>query len=194
MKTVCGHTIDAYSAMIEKFHGHLAPGLLVGGFMVDLAQRNRPSGEFFDVLCETAVCLPDAIQLLTPCTYGNGWLKVVNVGRFALTMFEKQGGQGVRVFLDAHRLEAFPEIKNWFLKLKPKKEQDKDALLRQIVEAGDAILGFSPVLVDRSLVGKSKGGAIAFCPACDEAYPAKDGDHCRACQGLVLYDATGTRV
>ncbi len=46
--------------------------------MVDLALKNLPKGEFFDALCETPACLPDAVQLLTPCTVSNGWLKVVN--------------------------------------------------------------------------------------------------------------------
>jgi formylmethanofuran dehydrogenase subunit E len=187
MKTICGHSIEEYIAMIEKFHGHLAPGLLIGGFMVDLAQRNRPDGEFFDYLCETSVCLPDAIQILTPCTYGNGWLKVVPIGRFALAMFEKQGGKGVRVHLDMERLKQYGEIHSWFMKLKPKKEQDKGALIAQILEAGDAILGATAVQVAPGLVGKQKTGPNAICPSCGEAYPAKDGGTCRACAGTVLY-------
>ncbi len=81
MTTICGYSTEEYLAMVVKFHGHQAPGLMIGGFMVDMAMRERPEGEFFDVLCETSVCLPDAVQLLTPCTYGNGWLKVVDIGR-----------------------------------------------------------------------------------------------------------------
>ena len=65
----------------------------------------RPCGScrrgcLFDAICETRNCLPDAVQLLTPCTIGNGWLKVVNVGRFALTLYDKYQGEGVRVYLD----------------------------------------------------------------------------------------------
>ena len=189
MKNVCGYTIEDYITKIEKFHGHLAPGLLIGGFMVDLAQNNRPEGEFFDVLCETSVCLPDAIQILTPCTYGNGWLKVINIGRFALAIFEKQSGKGVRVYLDAKKLHEYPEIKNWFLKLKPKKEQDTDKLIHEIIAAGNAILGMKPIIVDKSLIGNSKGGMIGICPACGEAYPVKDGSQCLACQGMIIYSS-----
>ncbi len=148
METICGCSIDEYVIKVKEFHGHLAPGLLIGGFMVDTAMRNLPPGEFFDVLCETAACLPDAAQILTPCTYGNGWLKVVNVGRFALTLFEKTGGEGVRVYLDAGKLDEYAEIKNWFLKLTPKREQDGDRLIREIAEAGSRILGVTRVQVN----------------------------------------------
>ena len=117
-----------------KFHGNPAPGLLIGGFMVDMAMRERPEGEFFDVLCETSVCLPDAVQLLTPCTYGNGWLKVVDIGRFAITVFEKYSGKGVRVHLDASKLGDYPEIKSWFFRLKRKEEQDQEKLMGEIRE------------------------------------------------------------
>ena len=89
--TICGLTFDQYIEKIKGFHGHVAPGMVLGGFMVDLAYRNLPDGEFFDAVCETRACLPDAIQILTPCTVGNGWLKIVNLGRFALSFFEKPG-------------------------------------------------------------------------------------------------------
>jgi formylmethanofuran dehydrogenase subunit E len=187
METICGYSIDEYIIKVKGFHGHLAPGLLIGGFMVDTAMRNLPSGEFFDVLCETAACLPDAVQILTPCTYGNGWLKVVNVGRFALTFFEKTGGEGVRVYLDAGKLDEYAEIKNWFLKLTPKREQDGDRLIREITGAGSRILGVTRVQVNGAFIGKKSGGKISICPACGEAYPARDGASCLACQGTALY-------
>ena len=60
-------------------------GVVIGGFMVDMAYKHLPEGVLLDAFCETEKCLPDAIQLLTPCTMGNGWLKVNNIGRFALT-------------------------------------------------------------------------------------------------------------
>ena len=69
--------------LVSSFHGYAAPGVIIGGFMVDLAYRYLPEEGLFDALCETPKCLPDAIQLLTPCTLGNGWLTVVNTGRFA---------------------------------------------------------------------------------------------------------------
>lgn len=187
MQTICGRSIEDYLKMVEEFHGFRAPGVLIGGFMVDHAMKNRPAGDFFDAICETPVCLPDAVQLLTPCTYGNGWLRVVDVGRYALALYEKHGGAGVRVHLDAVKLDGFPEIKDWFLRLKPKREQDSDALCRQIIEAGSLILGMRMVKVDPSFLGKEHGKGIVICSVCGEAYPAEAGKSCLACRGTPLY-------
>jgi formylmethanofuran dehydrogenase subunit E len=187
MSTICGHSIEDYMAMVERFHGHPAPGLLAGGFMVDLAKKNLPEGEFFDALCETTVCLPDAIQILTPCTFGNGWLRIVDTGRFALALFEKHGGEGVRVYLDAGKLSSFPEYESWFFRKKPKREQDRECLMREIAQAGVSVLGMGRVRVHESLIGKKKGGTTGLCPGCGEAYPLSSWDRCIGCTGVPLY-------
>ena len=57
---------EDYLGLVKAFHGNVAPGLVIGGFMVDLAQRRLPAGVLFDAICETRNCLPDAVQLLTP--------------------------------------------------------------------------------------------------------------------------------
>ena len=130
------YSYDEYLQLVKSFHGHIAPGLIIGGFMVDLALRRLPEGVLFDAISETRACLPDAVQLLTPCTIGNGWLKVVNLGRYAVNLYDKYEGAGVRVWMDAAKVADWPEIKSWYLKLKPKAEQDKDLLMEQIREAG----------------------------------------------------------
>ena len=73
---ICNLKFDEYVEKIKSFHGSSAPGMILAGFMVDLAMKNLPEGEFFDVICETQHCLVDAVQILTPCTVGNGWLKM----------------------------------------------------------------------------------------------------------------------
>ena len=181
------HSYEEYVNLVTSFHGHLAPGLLIGGFMVDLALKKLPEGELFDAMCETPVCLPDAVQILTPCTIGNGWLKIVNFGRFALTLYEKTEGQGIRVYLDPARMEPWPEIKSWFFKLKPKKEQDLQVLLDQIKEAGHDILSIQKVHLQPQFLKKRSLGKTALCTQCGEAYPVKDGALCLACQGETPY-------
>jgi formylmethanofuran dehydrogenase subunit E len=152
-----------------------------------MARRNLREGTVFNAICETTVCLPDAIQLLTPCTVGNGWLKIINLGRFALSLYDKDQGKGFRVFLDAKKLDNWPEIKNWFFKLKPKSEQNIELLMAQIKEAGETLSGIHPVRVRPELLKKEKRGAIVTCPCCQEAYPANDGAVCRGCQGQSPY-------
>jgi len=187
MHEIGSYTYDDYCKRVKAFHGTLAPGILVGGFMVDLARRNLPPGTLFDVICETVQCLPDAVQLLTPCSVGNQWMKIIDVGRFALTLYDKDTGEGVRVHMDSGKLERWPAIREWFFKLKPKREQDLGLLVEEIREAGADICGMDKITV---LPGFLRGGrekSVTICPICGEAYRAGDGAVCPACsQGELL--------
>jgi formylmethanofuran dehydrogenase subunit E len=184
---ICTYSFEEYLQRVKSFHGHLAPGLIIGGFIVDLAMKNLPEGEFFDAVSETPVCLPDAVQLLTPCTIGNGWLSIVNFGRFAVTLYEKYTGKGVRVYLDTNKLENWPEVRDWYLKKKKRHEQNPELLLAQIEEAGHGLLGVQHVQVDPEKVRRKKLGPVGICPVCNEAYPLRDGAQCRNCQGETPY-------
>lgn len=186
---VGGYSFDDYLRLISNFHSYPAPGLIVGGYMVEMAKRHMPPKVLFDAISEAASCLPDAIQLLTPCTVGNGWLKIVNLDRYALSLFDKYTGEGVRVFLDPAKLEAFPQIRDWYLKRKTKKEQDSDALRAEMRAAGEAVLTLTPVQVASKYVGKSSKGPISICPLCHEAYPKAHGGICKGCQGQDPYEA-----
>lgn len=184
---ICGHTYDEYIEMIKAFHGHVAPGMVIGGFMVDLAYHNLPQGEFFDAICETRACLPDAIQLLTPCTVGNGWLRIIDLGRFALSLYEKYTGDGVRVYVDSRKLDNWPEIKTFLFKLKPKKEQDSEALITEMNLACTSILGVQKVTINLNAIKSSRRDTFSVCPSCGEGYPKNDGETCLGCQGEAPY-------
>ena len=186
---IAGHSFDEFREMIRQFHGSEAPGLLIGGFMVALALCNVEEGKFYDAICETRSCLPDAVQLLTPCTTGNGWLKIVPFGKFALTLYDKtdEPHKGVRVYLDAGKLKDWPEIYAWFFKLKPKAEQDRAKLTEEIRQAGTSILTVTRVSVKDECAKKAHKGKTGVCPQCGEAYPLKDGETCLACQGNMVY-------
>lgn len=194
------HSFDEFLELVKSFHGYPAPGVVIGGIMVDWARQQLPPEILFDAVAETRNCLPDAIQLLTPCTTGNGWLKVVNLGRFALTLYDKFQGEGVRVFLDPVKVAKWPEINNWYGKLTPKKDQDPARLLAQIRESGPEILTWERVTIRPQFLEKRSRGRMAICPLCREGYPAQDGGVCRACQGEAPYltdgngDGVGTQA
>ncbi|HOK07339.1 MAG TPA: formylmethanofuran dehydrogenase subunit E family protein [Syntrophales bacterium] len=178
------YSLEDYMHLVKSFHGSVAPGLIVGGFMVEAAKGELPPGILYDAITETVVCLPDAVQLLTPCTVGNGWLRVLDLGRFALCLYDKTTGRGVRVFVDPGKLDGRPAVRDWFLRLKAKRDQDPVRLRDEIIAAGTDILGVRPVVVARSFIaGGRKKGPITLCPACGEAYPAADGPRCLACDG-----------
>ena len=186
---ICTYSYEEYIHLVKSFHGTLAPGLLIGGFIVDLAMKNLPEGELFDAVCETPVCLPDAVQILTPCTIGNGWLSIVNFGRYAVTLYEKYSGRGVRVYLDTEKLNRWPEVRDWYLKKKKKDQQDAEVLFAQIKEAGHQLLSVQKVQVEPEKVRRKKMGPVGVCPVCGEAYPLKDGGKCMNCQGATPYSS-----
>jgi formylmethanofuran dehydrogenase subunit E len=184
---ICTYSYEEYLHLVKSFHGNLAPGLIIGGFIVDLAMKHLPKGDFFDAICETPVCLPDAVQILTPCTIGNGWLSIAPFGRFAVTLYEKYTGDGVRVYLDTKKLDAWPEIRDWYLKKKKKNEQNTEILLTQIKEAGHSLFSIQRVKVEPEKIRRQKMGPSGICPVCGEAYPSKHGDKCLNCQGETPY-------
>ena len=75
--------------------------------MVEMAKARIPEGTLFEAVVETRKCLPDAVQLLTLCSAGNNWMKVHNLGRYAVSLFDKHTGEGVRVSVDPAKLDAF---------------------------------------------------------------------------------------
>lgn len=181
------YTFEEFLDVAAAFHGNPAPGLILGGFMVDAARAFLPEGTLFDAVVETKKCLPDAVQLLTPPSYGNGWMRVINLGRYALSLYDKFTGEGYRVWLDPKHLAAWPEILAWYLKTKPKKEQDRTRLFAEIKAGGRALCRVAPVRVRPQFVVKPHMGAIGVCPICGEGYPAADGAICRGCAGEAPY-------
>ncbi len=181
------YSFDGFRDYVTAFHGHPAPGLLLGGKMVHLALAEIPEGTLFDAITETGNCLPDAIQMLTPCTIGNGWLKVLALERFAVALYDKYSGAGTRVFIHPEKLSTWRAVDTWFLKRKPKAEQDSRVLCREIMQAGEALLEVEKIQVKKDLLKKISVGPRAVCPVCREVYPARQGASCRACQGASPY-------
>ena len=139
--------------------------------------------------------LPDAVLILSPCSIGNQRLKIPDLRRYAVTLYDKYTGKGVRVSLSVEKLRGWPELHSWFMKAKSKSSQDEGEILREIEEAGDTVCDMSNVTVSPGSIGRPRSGSIAVCPFCGEAYPMDHGPVCRACQGEAHYhcpDAPGT--
>ena len=158
------YSFEEFKSLAERFHGYAAPGLLLGGYMVALAKSRLPEGTLFEAISETRKCLPDAVQLLSLCSMGNNWLKVRDLGRYAVSLYDKRTGRGVRVSVSLEKLKAWPEYYSWLMKLKPKKEQDEKQLLAEIEEAGDSVCVVEDITVDASLLGHKHSCGIAICP------------------------------
>ena len=181
------YSFDQFKEKAQEFHGFPAPGLMLGAYMVEYAKSLMTEDVVYDAIVETGKCLPDAVQLLTMLSVGNNWMKVVDVGRYALSLYDKQTGAGWRVYVDPEKLKEWPLIESWLLKRVPKKEQDTDALLAQIETAGHTVYSSRTIQIHSSFLGPTEKRDIVLCPKCGEYYPLQHGNVCRGCQGKELY-------
>jgi formylmethanofuran dehydrogenase subunit E len=190
MIMITGKPVEAFMEDVRKFHGWVAPGVLIGGFMVDYALELVGKEVEADAIVETRFCLPDAVQLLTPCTFGNGWMKVLDWDKFALSLYDKKTREGFRVRLDVDKAAAFPNLYNWFMKLVEKKDLPLEVLNQTILEAGREALSADPVFIT-NYYAKIKKGKTGICPSCGEAYTLRQGTLCVSCQGEGYYQPNG---
>lgn len=165
-----------------KFHGNLSPGLAIGIFMVDLAEEILDSHGLVDAVVETQLCLPDAVQIMTPCSYGNGWMRVKDWGKFAITLYDKEKLDGVRVYLDVEKAKNYPKIYQWYMRNQGRVETHE--VVSEIMEAERAILSWERVRV--KLPPKEKG-PVSICTSCGGAYPSSSGELCPRCSGQDDY-------
>ncbi|WP_051677015.1 FmdE family protein [Maridesulfovibrio frigidus] len=181
------YSYEEFFEAARRFHGYPAPGLMLGGYMMEEARKHLPEDTIFDAISETSWCLPDAVQMLTFCSVGNGWLKIKNLGVYALSLYDKYTGKGVRIRVDPTKLDAWPEVKSWFYKLKPKKEQDTEKLQDEIRRAGASFCTLEAIQMKPEVMGHRSKGGITTCPLCGDAYPGSFGAICRTCQGEGPY-------
>jgi len=180
-------SLQHYFAQGAEFHGYLSPGLVLGILMVDLAKEILGPRSLIDAVVETKACLPDAIQLMTACTYGNSWMRVKNWDKMALTLYDKKTLDGVRIFLNLDKIKQYPLIYQWYIRIG---EVDKETVAKEIMHAGRDIISWQRVRT--KLPKKAKRAHVAICPLCGEGYSASDGELCLRCGGSDdYYEAAG---
>jgi formylmethanofuran dehydrogenase subunit E len=191
----CGvsEPVSTYLSRCAKFHSSPAPGLLIGAFMVDYALEilgAHPEEKLFAV-CETPKCLPDAPQVIAHITTGNGRLKVLTIGRFAITVnraSDKPTADAVRVYVDLEKIKQFPVIDQWFSNSPSFDKHTMDiALQEEIFRNGRNLLSYEHVRVP---VKFKESWKPVTCPSCGETVPdymVVDGK-CGACGPMKYYE------
>lgn len=178
---------------LSEFHTYPAPGILIGAFMVDYALEllgETPDKKLYGV-CETPKCLPDALQVIARCTTGNNRLRVVPIGKFAITLntsSESETTEAVRVYVDLTKLKTYPTIDIWYANSPAyDKHTMKGRLQDEIFQAGRDILSSERV---RVIVKKKKKWTSVTCPCCGETVPDYliEGDRCGACGSMKYYE------
>jgi formylmethanofuran dehydrogenase subunit E len=178
---------------LSEFHTYPAPGVLIGAFMVDYALellKADPDQKLYGV-CETPKCLPDALQVIARCTTGNNRLRVIPIGKFAITLnspSDKETTEAVRVYVDLKKLKKYPVIDIWYANSPAyDKHTMKDQLRDEIFRAGRDILSYEKVRIE---VKHKKKWKSVTCPGCGETVPdylVIDG-HCGTCGSMKYYE------
>jgi formylmethanofuran dehydrogenase subunit E len=180
---ICGVSYEDFVIRMEEFHGYRSPGILLGALMVEAGLKEVGATPYLNVVTETIVCLPDAVQLLTPCTIGNGFLQVLDWGKFALTAYDRKTLDGARVWLNYDVLVDYPLIYSWFERSsKNKKKPPFEKLAAEILKAGSNLIAHQPVRLFQALKS-SQHVPTGRCPHCKESYPLHFGAACPSCAG-----------
>ena len=188
--------IREYIRRCVSFHGFAPPGLLIGVFMVDLALEKlgaNPNEKLYAV-AETPKCAPDAVQVVTSATMGNSRLRIIETGKFSVTLNRgstEERADGIRVYVDATKIRRYPTLDLWYTNdPRYKSVDEKDRVYDEILQAGRSILSWERVKV--SVPQKAVWQAVQ-CPVCKEMVPdylVEDGV-CISCAGTSYYDRSG---
>lgn len=187
--------------LIEKiyaFHTKRAPGVVIGTQMVLIAQDKLKDAKKLGAISETQVCLSDCIQYMTGCTTGNKYLKVLSqIGRYAFTLYDRQNGNGVRVYVDLDKIDPLkmPETSLFFKRQRPvelrtdmkARKQSGNKIVDEFMLANRDIFGWERVHVSDYEKGPVYPAKI--CSECKESflYTAPESKKCMVCNGEVLY-------
>ena len=185
-ENLAGMDLDEFLRRAEELHGHLSPGVVAGGFMLDKALKSYEPGEFLNAVVETVVCLPDAVQILTQCTLGNGFMQVLDWGKFAITLYDRQKLDGVRVWLDPEAVRTNDIVASWYLRSSGNGKVDKEVVIRELLSCGGGMVRSAPVSLGVALKSTEKV-PTGICAGCGESYPLRQGERCYTCQGQGYY-------
>jgi formylmethanofuran dehydrogenase subunit E len=189
------YMIDYFERCID-FHTYPAPGLLIGVFMVDYAVEllGAAPGEKLYGVSETYKCAPDPLQVILNCTSGNHRLRIIPIGKFAITLNRpstEPTTDGFRVYVDPSKIDKYPILKLWFTNDPSfKKHTMGDDLIDEIFTAKRDILSAERVRV--KVTPKQKWQS-AKCPVCGETVPEDmlENGACRGCGSMAYYEVTG---
>jgi formylmethanofuran dehydrogenase subunit E len=184
--------LQDYFRRCIDFHRYAAPGMLIGVFMVDYALETlgkNPTDRIY-VTSETYKCLPDPPQVILHATAGNHRLRILPIGKFALTLTPfttEEYARGVRVYVDGEKLGRYPVAALWYDNSPDFRGSMKRQLIDEILAAGRDILSVECI---RMRVSRKQKWRSATCSQCGEQVPEDlmEGGLCAACGSMAYYE------
>lgn len=173
--------LEDYFEQCRNFHGYLAPGLVLGGMMVDWALEAMEPSQVFNAVVETRKCFPDAVQILTRCSIGNGWLKILDWGKLAITLYDINTLVGARVHLDYKKVGRYPLVKAWALKEKPKRENPLEPLIEEMIKDGRNMLTCRKGIIRTIPEKLVPYDQPRLCSKCGETFRCGSDNICQGC-------------
>jgi formylmethanofuran dehydrogenase subunit E len=178
---------------VTAFHGRYAPGTVIAVYMVALAQKNlQPLKGKLNAIAESTVCLADAIQIMTGCTLGNKYLWLMNYGRYALCLYDRETKEGVRIFVDYPSIDTqkTPLLRKFFDGTRTYESVPRPKQQLQVIEefltVKNGLFGVRPVFVN--LPEKRDLPSSAHCPSCGEWFKTFSNEvSCKDCTETSLY-------
>jgi len=112
--------------------------------------RASPNEKLYAV-AETPKCAPDAVQVVTSATMGNSRLRIIETGKFSVTLNRgstEERADGIRVYVDATKIRRYPTLDLWYTNdPRYKSVDEKDRVYDEILQAGRSILSWERVKV-----------------------------------------------
>jgi formylmethanofuran dehydrogenase subunit E len=192
---------NEFLALVENvyaFHTKRAPGVPIAVQMVLLAKEKLGRVKM-GAVAETQVCLSDAIQFLTGCTIGNKYLILLDkIGRFALTLYDRTNGKGIRVNVDLDKIDAekMPETRKFFTRKRdPEVSTNMEAraasakiIVDEFIACGRDIFALNEVQIKN--YAKPPVAKAGICEICNESFlmQAENQKKCLVCEHIDDFD------
>jgi formylmethanofuran dehydrogenase subunit E len=126
-------------------------------------------------------------QQTHPCTLGNGFLQILDWGKFALTVYDRDRLDGVQVWLNPAGMASYPLISDWFQRTDASREKPPfEDLAVEVLAAWPDLISSCRVRLPRPLKDKNPV-PTGLCPNCNESYPLRQGSTCMAHQGHACH-------
>lgn len=155
-----------------KLHSHLSPGVALGIRMAEIAYKKLGvnfRGKGLVGIAETAMCLPDALQVVAGTTPGNRNLIVRDYGKLALSIVRFDTKEGYRVAVKKGAAEKSDLIKKFLFRLGKLNKEEEKRLAEEFLNLEEEFFDVRKIRITIPVGGTKE--AIVECDECGELQP-----------------------